>query len=128
VAERLFHLVEPGAWSAAAPREAWAPASLAREGFVHLSLAHQLAGTLEAHFPAGEALWLLEVDPRPLGAGLRLEPSRDGALFPHLQRALRRAEILGHWRLGRDAAGRWRLPRLGPAASADAPQRSAGAP
>jgi uncharacterized protein (DUF952 family) len=55
-----------------------------RDGFIHLSRAEQLAGTLTRHFDAAPDLLLLGVDPTLLGATLRFEASRDGALFPHL--------------------------------------------
>jgi uncharacterized protein (DUF952 family) len=55
-----------------------------RDGFIHLSTEAQLAGTLSRHF-AGEAdLVIVEFDVAALGAHLRWEASRGGALFPHL--------------------------------------------
>jgi uncharacterized protein (DUF952 family) len=39
-------------------------------------------------------LWLLAVDAGAAGAALRWEPSRGGALFPHLYRPLARADVL----------------------------------
>lgn len=55
-----------------------------RDGFIHLSTREQLAGTLDRHF-AGEAeLVVLEVAAERLGAALKWEASRGGALFPHL--------------------------------------------
>jgi len=68
---RVFHLAQAGAWQrfAEEPREAcWNPPSLAREGFVHLSFAEQLGGTLDAHFGAHHALVLLELEPALLAA------------------------------------------------------------
>ena len=124
--ERLFHLVQPAGWRAADAAEDWRPPSLAAEGFVHLSFAHQLRGTLEAHFPTGAELWLLELDESRFGEHLRLETSRGGELFPHLHRALRRDEVLGWWKLERDERGRWRLPAF--SARLDEPQRFDGAP
>ena len=55
-----------------------------RDGFIHLSAAHQVAGTLAKHYAGQEDLLLLGLDPSRLGPGLRWEPSRDGDLFPHL--------------------------------------------
>jgi uncharacterized protein (DUF952 family) len=55
-----------------------------RDGFIHLSTADQVEGTLRAHFAGQDDLVLVEVDPGTLGAALRFEPSRGGALFPHL--------------------------------------------
>lgn len=119
---RLFHLVDCDAWRSHRSRgsELWEPASLEREGFVHLSFAAQVAGTLAAHFTSPEALFLLEVDGRALDAELVLEPSRGGALFPHLYRGLRHAELLRSWRLEREA-GAWRPPILGASAGEDDP-------
>jgi uncharacterized protein (DUF952 family) len=63
------------------------------DGFVHLSKADQLAGTAARHF-AGECdLWLIACDADALGPALCWEPSRGGALFPHLYRALRVSDV-----------------------------------
>jgi uncharacterized protein (DUF952 family) len=40
--------------------------------------------TAARHFAGQTDLVMLTVDPEPLGAALRWEPSRGGALFPHL--------------------------------------------
>ena len=55
-----------------------------RDGFIHLSTHGQLAGTLERHFAGETGLIVLEIAADRLDAGLKWEPSRDGALFPHL--------------------------------------------
>jgi uncharacterized protein (DUF952 family) len=55
-----------------------------RDGFIHFSTAEQLKGTLERHFAGEENLVVLEVEAQALGEALRWEPSRGGALFPHL--------------------------------------------
>ena len=72
---------------------AGAPVDLA-DGFVHLSTATQLAGTLAKHFAAEDGLWLLACDPEAMGPALAWEPARGGALFPHLHRPLARADVL----------------------------------
>lgn len=64
-----------------------------RDGFVHLSSGEQVAETAARHFAGAEDLVLLAIDAGALGDALRWEPSRGGALFPHLYRPLRRAEI-----------------------------------
>lgn len=99
-APRVFHLVPRAVWDARAPDAgAWEPESLAREGFVHLSLAGQLAGTIRTHFAGAGELVLLEADPRALDDALRFERSRDGAWFPHLYRALEAEDLLRRWDL-----------------------------
>lgn len=55
-----------------------------RDGFIHLSTQSQLAGTLERHFAGETGLVVLEIAADRLSAALKWEPSRGGALFPHL--------------------------------------------
>lgn len=119
---RLFHLVLPGAWDAFERTQAalLAPPSLESEGFVHLSFAAQLAGTLATHFTAHPAVELLEVVLPSDCPELRLEPSRDEALFPHLYRPLARAELARRWSL-RAQDGAWSLPALAERAQDDEP-------
>ena len=57
----------------------------ARDGFIHLSAAHQVHETAAKHFHGVSNLVLLEVDPDRLPPGaLRWEVSRGGDHFPHL--------------------------------------------
>lgn len=61
-----------------------APVDL-QDGFVHLSAGDQVRGTLAKWFRGQAGLWLVVVDPQALPEqALRWEPSRGGALFPHL--------------------------------------------
>jgi uncharacterized protein (DUF952 family) len=55
-----------------------------RDGFVHFSGPDQVVETARRHFAGQAGLTLLTVDPERLGAELRWEASRGGALFPHL--------------------------------------------
>jgi len=55
-----------------------------RDGFIHLSAGHQVAGTLAKYFAGQRDLVLLAADPDRLGESLRWEGSRGGELFPHL--------------------------------------------
>lgn len=59
-----------------------------RDGYIHFSTAEQVAETAQRHFAGERDLLLIAVDPEALGAALRFEPSRGGALFPHLYGAL----------------------------------------
>jgi len=63
------------------------PVDLA-DGYIHFSTAAQLAETAAKHFAGQEGLLLIAVDDSRLGPALRYEPSRGGALFPHLYAAL----------------------------------------
>ncbi|TCR60840.1 uncharacterized protein (DUF952 family) [Bosea sp. BK604] len=66
-----------------AGRFAGAPVDLA-DGFIHFSTGAQLRETAAKHFAGQDGLLLIAVDDATLGAALRYEPSRGGALFPHL--------------------------------------------
>lgn len=60
-----------------------APVDLA-DGFIHFSTAAQVRETAAKHFDGQADLLLVSVDAAALGPALRWEPSRGGALFPHL--------------------------------------------
>jgi len=69
-----------------------APVDIA-DGFVHFSTAAQAAETAARHFAGEDGLMLLAVEADTLGDALKWEPSRGGALFPHLYRALRLGDV-----------------------------------
>jgi len=54
------------------------------DGFIHLSSAEQAPETAAKWFARRDDLWLMAVEVEALGADLKWEPSRGGALFPHL--------------------------------------------
>ena len=64
-----------------------APVDLA-DGFIHFSNAAQLRETAARHFSGARDLLLIAVDAEAVSAHLRWEPSRGGALFPHLYGSL----------------------------------------
>lgn len=55
-----------------------------RDGFIHFSTAEQAEETAARHFAGQDDLVLVAVDIAALGDALKWEPSRGGALFPHL--------------------------------------------
>jgi uncharacterized protein (DUF952 family) len=55
-----------------------------RDGFLHFSAAELAVETAAKHFAGQRDLVLLRVDAGKLNARLKWEPSRGGALFPHL--------------------------------------------
>ena len=58
------------------------------DGYVHLSTATQVEGTLAKHFAGETDLTLLAIEADDVGDDLRWETSRGGSLFPHLYRSL----------------------------------------
>ena len=82
----------------------------ARDGFIHLSAASQVAGTLAKYFAGQRGLVLLAVDPERLGERLRLETSRGGELFPHLYGPLELEHVISVEPLTLQEDGSHRLP------------------
>ncbi|HEY9520339.1 MAG TPA: DUF952 domain-containing protein [Methyloceanibacter sp.] len=82
----------------------------ARDGFIHLSAASQVAGTLAKYFAGQRGLVLLAVDPERLGERLRWETSRGGELFPHLYGPLELEHVISVEPLTLQEDGSHRLP------------------
>jgi uncharacterized protein (DUF952 family) len=80
------------------------------DGYIHLSCASQLAGTLDRHFSGIEGLMLVTVDLTQLGDTVRWEPSRGGQLFPHIHGLLPLAAVVSVTALERTADGAVKLP------------------
>ena len=81
-----------------------APVDVA-DGYIHFSTAAQARETATRHFAGQDDLLLVAVDPATLGPALVWEPSRGGALFPHLYASLRVAEVVWAEPLPRGADG-----------------------
>jgi len=63
------------------------------DGYIHLSTAEQLGETIRLYFAGLKGQVLFQIAAPPLGAALRWEASRGGALFPHLYGQLAMADI-----------------------------------
>lgn len=64
------------------------------DGFIHFSTAQQVRESAAKHRNGQTGLLLLTVDASSLGPELMWEPSRDGALFPHLYGVLPVATVV----------------------------------
>ena len=85
----VYKICEQNAWVAAEQHgEFPGSGDDARDGFIHLSTAAQLAGTFAKHFAGATDLLLVAVEADALGQALKWETSRGGELFPHLYAAL----------------------------------------
>lgn len=91
----IYKILRPEEWSAFQMMESWSGASVdLADGYVHLSTAEQAPETAAKHFSGEKDLRLVAFDSAALGDALRWEPSRGGALFPHLHAPLPRAAAL----------------------------------
>ena len=65
------------------------------DGYIHFSTAAQAGETAAKYFADVDDLFLIAVEADTLGDELKWEPSRGGALFPHLYREMTLADV--HW-------------------------------
>jgi len=102
----VYHLVDPTTWDEAGER--YRAASLASEGFIHLSFAHQVAGSADRHLADAPALIAVEVDAARAGSPVVVEDSyASGTAFPHLYGPLPRTAVIAVHPMTRSAGGRW---------------------
>jgi uncharacterized protein (DUF952 family) len=85
-----------------------------RDGFIHFSAATQVEETAAKHFAGQRDLVLVRVDAAKLGDKLKWEPSRGGALFPHLYGDFDPATVTKVDPLPFGPDGRHRFPALDP--------------
>jgi len=81
----ILKIVDTAEWRAAEASGVFVGAAVDRaDGYIHFSSASQAPETAHKWFAGRRDLTLVAVDAGALGAALRWEPSRGGALFPHL--------------------------------------------
>lgn len=109
---RIYKLLDAPSWEAARTAGVFTGSAVdARDGFIHFSDAAQAQETARLHFKGQSGLVLLTVDAGQLGEALKWEPSRGGALFPHLYGPLAVTAVIEARDLELDADG---APMLGP--------------
>jgi len=80
-----FKILSRADWRAALAEGRYDGSAVDRaDGYIHLSAADQLEATAAKHYADQAELTLVEVDLTALGDALIWEPSRGGALFPHI--------------------------------------------
>ena len=109
----LYKIVPASLWRAAESDGVFRGSEVdLRDGFIHFSTAAQVAETAARHFTGQHDLLLVSVEAARLGGALKWEPSRGGALFPHLYGTLALTAVgkVASLPLGPD--GRHRFPPL----------------
>lgn len=103
---RIFHVCDRATAQRVMAEGLYCPASLAAEGFIHLSQGHQVQAVIKAFYADVPDLVVLVVDPARLAAPLRYEAAasmpgfaRGGkapaaGAFPHLYGPLEAAAVL----------------------------------
>ncbi len=81
----IYKILPRGEWDAALEAGVFLGSAIdVQDGFIHFSTAEQWRETLQKHFAGQADLVLVAAEAEALGSELRWEPSRGGALFPHL--------------------------------------------
>jgi uncharacterized protein (DUF952 family) len=111
-ATHVYKILTPAQWQDAERAGVTAVPLDVADGFVHLSTADQVIGTLARHFGAHDALVLVRFAVTDLPP-LQWEAARDGHLFPHLYAPLELARADRTIELRRGADGAWPQPREG---------------
>ena len=82
---RIYKILQRVDWEAAQAERRYDGSVVDRQdGFIHFSTAEQAQETAQRHFAGEDDLVVLAVEAQDLGPALKWEPSRGGALFPHL--------------------------------------------
>ena len=80
-----YKIIDAAEWREAVAQGAYAGSVVDRaDGFIHRSSAAQLDETARKHYAGRDNLLLLTVDLEALKDKVVWEPSRGGALFPHI--------------------------------------------
>jgi uncharacterized protein (DUF952 family) len=94
MAQTIYKIVPDALWREVEKTGTFAGAEIdLADGFIHFSMANQVEETAAKHFAGQDGLLLVAIDPAPLGEELKFEPSRGGALFPHLYGKLPRSAV-----------------------------------
>jgi uncharacterized protein (DUF952 family) len=111
----IYKICERAAWQEAENAGVYRGSAVdRRDGFIHFSSAAQVQETAAKHFAGQTALMLIAVDGDALGAALKWEVSRGGALFPHLYGALPIAATRWARPLPDEVEGRREIAELDP--------------
>lgn len=106
----IYKILERPAWEAACVKGAFDGSAVdLADGYIHFSTADQAQETARRYFRGQTNLVLAAFETTALGEALKWEPSRGGALFPHLYGPLPTHLAIEIIDLGLDADG---VPRL----------------
>lgn len=111
----IYHVCHRSEWDAAQIAGIYAGSTQdSGDGFIHFSARDQLEASVAKHRRGQDDLVILIVDGGRLGAPVRWEPARGGALFPHLYGALPLDAVRAVQPLLLGPDGRHRFPDLTP--------------
>ena len=101
----IFHLCDEKAWNEGKNKGLYAPPSLAKEGFIHLSSFGQVIATANRLFKSAEKPIVLVVDNNLFSPKILKWEGRDGNDFPHIYKTLHPDEIVSVVSMTKDNTG-----------------------
>lgn len=114
-AESLYHIIDKNDWAHVSTEREYKPASLAKDGFIHLSSKKQVVETAEIFFKGKHNLLLLKVDIPSNNRKLKWESALGGTstrkqLFPHYYAPLPLNYVTAVYRFEPNRNGTFSLP------------------
>jgi uncharacterized protein (DUF952 family) len=107
----IYHIVAEEDWHAACRTGSYRPPSLAEQGFVHFSHAHQVSQVANLLYHGQDGLIVVEIAPDRLDQPVVEEDLYDaGERFPHVYGAIPTGAAVAEHPLRRDADGDYRFP------------------
>ena len=106
----LFHITAQDAWQTARAEGSYRAASLAAEGFIHLSEKSQVIAVANWFYRGQSGLVLLGIARDRLQADLRYEAVPGDGTFPHLYGPLNLDAVVQVWPFEPGAGGDFAMP------------------
>lgn len=92
---KIYHIIPNADWEKALKENVYIATSIAKEGFIHCSLAHQIPEVANYNFKGRQDLLILEIDVSKLNHEVRFEDLyNSNEDFPHIYGALNLNAIL----------------------------------
>jgi uncharacterized protein (DUF952 family) len=80
----IYHIITSKEWHTAKERGSYSPQSFATEGFIHCSLAEQVAATATRYYLGVPDLIVLKINTQKLKSEIRTEQAPNGSWYPHI--------------------------------------------
>ncbi len=80
------------------------------DGYIHFSTGEQVAETAKKYFSDLVNVYVVQIDTEKLPCEVKWEPSRGGALFPHLYAELPFSAVSRVDVLNEDSSGKFKFP------------------
>lgn len=110
-AKRLYKVLAKSEWESAVESGSFSGCGIdLTDGFIHLSDGGQVVSTVQRYFANQSGLLLITFDSSQFATDLKWEPSRDGALFPHVYGEIPTDSAVDVWSLGIDKDGKHVFP------------------